>query len=177
MLMNNGLIIAIVSIVLVILLLVVFLYSFFYYLRRDVLLMWGIIRIQLGERLDKLPLLVEIVRGKGVDVAGLDELVETRAKLWAEGDFGKARVRLELMISQKIHELFSLLHKNEELKKDIYFLSQKKEIQEAGKEIDSLAESFNHKVRGYNGKVGFLLIRPIARLMGFKKLPIFEFEP
>lgn len=175
--MNNGSIIAVVTVVLVVALLVVFMYSYFYFLRRDVLLMWSVIRIQLGERLDKLPLLVELARGKGVDVSGLGELVETRAQLWKEAKFGKSRVKLELMISNKIHELFGLLHKNEELKKDIYFLSQKKEIQEAGVEIDSLTEAFNHKIRGYNGKVGFLLLRPLTRIMGFKKMPVFEFEP
>lgn len=174
--MNNSLIIGVVSFVMVVVVLVVFVYSYFYYLRRDIILLWENVLEKLGLRLDSIPMLIERARKNGFDVSGFEDLIVDRAETWADSGLSRKRISNELFISKRLKELMGLTKGNEVLKKDLYFLSQKKEIQELGKEIENLSESLNHKIRGYNGKVGFVVLRPLTALMKFDKLTVFEFE-
>jgi hypothetical protein len=175
--MNDAVIIFALSVLMLLLLAFIFLYYYLYLINKEMSSLWAIIRIKLGDRLDKLPLLLEVSRYNGVENSHVAELIKKRAEAWTIKDPDKKRVRLELEISHIINSFGSEAMKNDQVKKDLRFLSQKKEIHELGKQIEELGETYNHKARGYNKKISFVLIRPFTKLFGFSKAPIFEFEP
>jgi hypothetical protein len=129
-------------------------------------------------RLDKIPLLIEIVRKyEGHDPAVISQLISMRSEDWAESDPDVKKIQRNMMISQAMHKLLDSDKQIAALKKDTDFLSNRTEYFDLGKEIDRLCETYNSKVRHYNKLRGFILIRPFLAILKYRKLMVFEFEP
>jgi hypothetical protein len=166
--MTESLIVTIVTVVVLVLVLLTFVYFYFRAIREDVMNYWLLLVDKLRVRLDKIPNLIETVRRH---VEGKEdlllELAKARTETWPIA---------ELEVTGILHQAWGIAKEHEVLAKNTNFLSLKMEFKEINKEIEDMGEIYNHKIRKFNGKVGFILWRPMLRLMGFKKLPIFEFE-
>ncbi len=146
-------------------------------LQQEVMDEWNGIILKLHDRLDKIPLIVEMIRKfDGSKVSFLQEVVEFRSFLWPQNRPTKERVYQELNMSDKVHQLWDICQKNSELSRDTNFLSIKAAFQLQGQVIESLTEKYNEKVRRYNHLTQFLPLRPFSFLLGFRRFFIFEFE-
>jgi hypothetical protein len=174
--MTDAVIITGVSIILLLALFGVFLYYYLYFLEKEIINRWLDIKEKLNLRLDKIPMIIDILRRNQIENPIFNELISERAELWPLHEISKQRVQGELHVSHMLKQLFDL-GKTESISKDMHFLSQKKEIKELGQEIEELSEHLNEKVRAYNSKIDFVLLKPLANLLRFNRLPLFEFEP
>src|SRR5690606_3902581 len=108
---------------------------------------WKKLRRLMSIRLDLLPLLCERVRAVTPSVPPqlLHELVALRAQSWAIRSCNGEKVNTELSISQKIHEIQSIIGKSS----DVLLVATQREILEISKKIDEEVEIYNHKARTY----------------------------
>lgn len=175
--MDNTLI-GILSVVFLFILAIIFMFYHFRLLRAEIGDSWLEILIKLRKRLDKIPILVETVRTNiGGEEVLIKDIIALRGKSWPMDKVNKELVQNELFVSEKIHNVWGLVKHNENLKNDINFMALKTEFKEIGEEIDTMSLVYNEKVRKFNRSANFILIRPLLRLMGFKEMRVFEFEP
>ncbi len=174
--MNHALII-ILSFLVLLLVGVVFLFFHMKSLRGEVESAWLNLLDRLNVRLDKIPNLIETLRRLTEGQEKLFEsMIDLREKSWPLDQPDKERVHAELAVAGVLHQTWELSGKYEELKKDTNFLELRTEFKDTAKEIDDLTNIYNKKARHYNKSREFLLFKPFLLVLGFKRLPILEFE-
>lgn len=160
-----------------ILLIIAFTFLFLYFkgLKEDVHGFWVLMQAKIGLRLDKLPNLIETIRGnsKGQEQT-IAEIIKLRNEAWKVTDPSPKKVQLELNLSSDLHGIWDTLAKNGDLQNNVNFLAIRKEIIDLGREIDHMADEYNDKVLHYNKRVGWFL--PFAFVFGYRKMSVFEFE-
>lgn len=155
----------------------IFLFFYLRGLRGDVMAAWLEVMDQLNVRLDKIPNLIETLRRLTEGQQKLfDSMIELRARTWPLDQPNKERVYAELEVAGKFHECWELIQKFEALPKDTNFLEVRTEVKEVSEDIDRLTIAYNNKARHYNRSREFVLFKPLVLLLGFKRLPILEFE-
>jgi len=174
--MTESIIVIVVSVLVLLLLALTFVYFYFRSIKQEVSAYWEMVLQKLGVRLDKLPVLVETVRRyEGFNAEVLNNLTDARAKAWGTRG-GKERVHAELAVSSSLHKVWELTKSHGELNHDTSYLEVKMELKEIVLEIEEMGDVYNNKVRNFNKLAGFVLFKPFIGLMGFGKMPIFEFE-
>ncbi|MCA9373791.1 MAG: LemA family protein [Candidatus Gracilibacteria bacterium] len=172
----NNVVLVIISVLILLFLGAIFLFYTMKSLRTGVLMKWNDVMDALNLRLDKIPNLIETVKRFADDKKLFEELIELRGRLWQMEDPSKERVHGELEVANKIAVCLELAQKHPEIQKDTRFLEIKTELKDAIKEVDELTNRYNEKARAFNKKREFFLAKPLMMLMGFKRMPVLDFE-
>jgi hypothetical protein len=168
---------AILSIIVFLGFFLAFVLVYFSSLKSEIRQFWNILNDKLRIRLDKIPNLAETIKNSlNNQNENTNKIVEIREKSWPMETASKQKVNIELEISSVLHNLWSLEKTNKSLAQNINFLELKMEFKDISKEIDMEAEKYNAKVRMFNRLYENIVLKPLLRLMGFGRLPIFEFE-
>ena len=167
----------ILSVAAIILVLATFLYFFVDGMLSDLGVLWGELYKKLRLRLNKIPSLIETVRAHSTEYSDvIGEIIKLRSH-GLQDEFASAKkVQQELIITNKLKDLWAAPNKVQDLAKDVNFLSLKMEFKTIGGEIEDLVEKYNRKVRSYNNLVVSAWFLPFNLVFKFRKLPIFEFE-
>lgn len=173
----NQLVLIVLSLLILLFLGAIFLFFYMRGLRSDVMAAWFDVLERLNVRLDKMPNLIETLRRL---TQGQDDLfqamIELRSRTWLLDQPDKERVYAELEVVGKFHETWELAKKFDDLNKDTNFLEVRTEVKEVSTEIDQLTTVYNTKARRYNKSRDFALFKPLALALGFKRIPVLEFE-
>lgn len=172
----NNVVLVLISVLILLFLGAIFLFYSMKSLRSGVLQKWTIVMDALNVRLDKIPNLIETVRQFADDKKLFAELIELRGRLWQMEDPSKERVHGELEVANKIAVCLELAKKHPEMQKNTRFLEIRTELKDAIKEIDNLTDAYNKKARAFNKKREFFLAKPLMMIMGFKRMPVLDFE-
>lgn len=176
--MNQSALISVFSVVILLLIGLLFLYLYLWAVRDEIRAYWNLILDKMRIRNDMVPNLIETVRKYSKDEEKLlGSLTALRSKSWPMEAADPQKVNVELSLTDDLRNVWKLPQKIPALNVDTNFLSLKKDFHDLGKEIDDMVEVYNKKIRGFNGRVGFLLMRPFFMLVGLKKFSMFEFEP
>ncbi len=128
-------------------------------------------------RLDIIPCMIETVRRYAFSDATLvTHIIRLRANSWPIDELSVNKVQNELSMSAALHTLCEQAARNQDIQKDIHFLGLRAEIYDIGKNIEKLQDTYNQKIRLYNKKVNFFLLKPFLSPLGLHSMPIFEFE-
>lgn len=175
---KQSLIIAVFSIVVLFLIAVLFLYLHLKSVRDEIIAYWKSILDKMRIRNDMIPNLIETIRKyTKTEEKILMEMAQLRAKSWPIEQANGQKVNVELTLTNELHGVWKLPQKYPALNVDTNFLSLKKDFHDLGKEIDGMVDVYNKRIRSFNGRVGFILVRPFLALMRLKRFPVFEFEP
>lgn len=173
----NQVVLIILSLLVLLLIGAVFLFFYIGTLRTEALSSWTDVLERLNLRLDKIPNLIETLRRlERAEQKLFASLIELRERTWPLDKPDRERVHAELAVVGKLHECWQLPEKFEELRKDTAWLGLRTEFNDVGREIEEYTNKYNDKARHYNQSREFILFRPFTLAMGFRRLPILEFE-
>jgi len=175
---QQSFLISIFSFIVLVAIAVLFLYLHLKSLQDEIVSYWESVLEKMRIRNDMIPNLIETVRkfAKNEDKL-LDGLIQLRAKSWPMEEANGPKASAELSLTNDLHEVWQLPQKIPALNVDTNFLSLKKDFHELGQEIDEMVNVYNQKIRAFNARTGFVLLRPFFALMRMKRFQIFEFEP
>ncbi|MBP7058389.1 LemA family protein [Candidatus Gracilibacteria bacterium] len=175
--MQQQLLMGILSVLFLIIIGSIFLFFYFRSVRDEIEDFWITVLKKLRDRQDKIPRLIESIREiPGIDAVLINELITLRSSNWPITSHEKNKITNELLISQKIHQIWDLENSHPDLKKNIAFLAIKSEFKDCGSDLEKTLEVFNKKIRHYNKLRNFFLIRPFMWVLHYKKVLVFEFE-
>lgn len=175
--MNQSYLIAFFSFLVLLVLALLFLYLHLRSVREELVTYWNSILDKLRIRNDMVPNLIETIRKYTTDEEKLiNEMIALRSKSWPMEKADAQKVNVELSLTQALHEVWKLGQKIQALHLDTNFLSLKKDFHDLGQEIDGMTEDYNRRVRSFNKRVGFIVIRPFTAFLKLHRFPVFEFE-
>jgi LemA protein len=154
----------------------VFLYNRLVTLRQVVSQAWSDITVQLKQRHDLIPNLVETVKGYAAHERGtLDAVVQARnAAVAASGP--QAQAAAENMLSGALRQLFALAEAYPDLKASTNFLQLQADLADVENKIAAARRFFNNSVQEYNTAIQQFPAVLIAGSFGFTSREYFELE-
>ena len=166
----------IIGILAVIALLLIVLYNRLVSLRQTVNQAWSDISVQLKQRHDLVPNLVETVKGYAShERETLDEVVKARnAAIAASGP--DAQVQAENMLTGALRQLFALSESYPDLKANQNFLQLQSDLADIENKIAASRRFFNNSVQEYNASIQQFPAVLIAGSLGFTQGTFFELD-
>ena len=154
----------------------VFLYNRLVALRQTVNQSWSDISVQLKQRHDLVPNLVETVKGYAThERSTLEAVVNARnAAVAASGPAAQAQA--ENMLTGALRQLFALAEAYPDLKANQNFLQLQTELADLENKIAASRRFFNNAVQEYNTSIEQFPAVLIARNMGFQSREFFELD-
>lgn len=137
-------------------------------LQKDIHAAWSELLQKLRLRLDKIPRLVETIK-PFLPNEDFGYLMSLRTTLWQMNKPEAGRVQKELELGALLQNFIDAAGKNTELQRQTAYLAIVEELKLLHKEIETLTEKYNEKVRHYNDYLLFKIIR-------IKRMSIFETE-
>jgi LemA protein len=162
-------------IVLVVLYLIV-LYNRLVALRQTVNQSWSDISVQLKQRHDLVPNLVETVKGYATHERGTLEAVVAARNAAVAANGPAAQAQAENMLTGALRQLFALAEAYPDLKANQNFLQLQSELADLENKIASSRRFFNNAVQEYNTGIEQFPAVLIARNMGFQSREFFELD-
>lgn len=170
--MSTGTILLIIVVVAV--LFIITLYNRLVALRREYQNAFADIDVQLKQRYDLIPNLVETVKGYASHEKGLLEAV-TKARASAMGAAGITdKIKGEIALSGALTQLMAVSENYPDLKANQNFLSLQSELSDIENKIAASRRFFNNAVTEYNTAIEQFPAVLIARSFGFKETVMFE---
>jgi LemA protein len=166
----------VVGAIILIVLYVIFIYNRLVSLRQTVSQSWSDISVQLKQRHDLVPNLVETVKGYAAHERGtLDAVVKARnAAVAASGPANQAKA--ENMLTGALRQLFALSEAYPDLKANQNFLSLQSELSDIENKIAAARRFFNNAVSEYNAAIQQFPAVMIAGPLGFGERAFFELD-
>jgi LemA protein len=166
----------VVGAIILIVLYVIFIYNRLVSLRQTVSQSWSDISVQLKQRHDLVPNLVETVKGYAAHERGtLDAVVKARnAAVAASGPADQAKA--ENMLTGALRQLFALSEAYPDLKANQNFLSLQSELSDIENKIAAARRFFNNAVSEYNAAIQQFPAVMIAGPLGFGERAFFELD-
>jgi LemA protein len=166
----------VVGAIVLIVLYVIFIYNRLVSLRQTVSQSWSDISVQLKQRHDLVPNLVETVKGYAAHERGtLDAVVKARnAAVAASGPADQAKA--ENMLTGALRQLFALSEAYPDLKANQNFLSLQSELSDIENKIAAARRFFNNAVSEYNAAIQQFPAVMIAGPLGFGERAFFELD-
>lgn len=162
-------------IVLIVLFLIV-LYNRLVALRQTVRQAWGDVDVQLKQRYDLIPNLVETVKGYAShERETLDAVVQARNSAINAGNVHE-QAEAENMLTGALRQLFALSEAYPDLKANQNFLSLQSELSDVENKIAAARRFFNNSVQEYNTAIEQFPAVVMAGPFGFEKREYFEIE-
>jgi len=154
----------------------IFLYNRLVALRQTVNQSWSDISVQLKQRHDLVPNLVETVKGYAThERSTLEAVVNARnAAVAAQGPAAAAQA--ENMLTGALRQLFALAEAYPDLKANQNFLQLQSELADLENKIAASRRFFNNAVQEYNTGIEQFPAVLIARNMGFQSREFFELD-
>jgi len=154
----------------------IFLYNRLVALRQTVNQSWSDISVQLKQRHDLVPNLVETVKGYAThERSTLEAVVNARnAAIAAQGPAAQAQA--ENMLTGALRQLFALSEAYPDLKANTNFLQLQTELADLENKIAASRRFFNNAVQEYNTAIEQFPAVFIARNMGFQSREFFELD-
>jgi LemA protein len=154
----------------------IFLYNRLVALRQTVNQSWSDISVQLKQRHDLVPNLVETVKGYAThERSTLEAVVNARnAAVAAQGPAAQAQA--ENMLTGALRQLFALSEAYPDLKANQNFLQLQSELADLENKIAASRRFFNNAVQEYNTSIEQFPAVFIARNMGFQSREFFELD-
>lgn len=145
-------------------------------LRQRVGQAWSDVSVQLKQRHDLVPNLVETVKGYASHERGtLDAVIKARnAAASASGPAAQAQA--ENMLSGALRQLFALSEAYPDLKANQNFLSLQGELSDLENKIASARRFFNNAVSEYNASIQQFPAVLVAGMLGFSEREFFELD-
>ena len=162
-------------IVLVVLYLIV-VYNRLVALRQTVNQSWSDISVQLKQRHDLVPNLVETVKGYATHERGTLEAVVAARNAAVAANGPAAQAQAENMLTGALRQLFALSEAYPDLKANQNFLQLQSELADLENKIASSRRFFNNAVQEYNTGIEQFPAVLIARNMGFQSREFFELD-
>jgi LemA protein len=166
----------VIGAIVLIVLYVIFIYNRLVSLRQTVSQSWSDISVQLKQRHDLVPNLVETVKGYAAHERGtLDAVVKARnAAVAASGPADQAKA--ENMLTGALRQLFALSEAYPDLKANQNFLALQSELSDIENKIAAARRFFNNAVSEYNAAIQQFPAVMIAGPLGFAERTFFELD-
>ncbi|HMN87405.1 MAG TPA: LemA family protein [Bauldia sp.] len=166
----------VLGVIVLIALYLIFVYNRLVSLRQTVNQAWSDISVQLKQRHDLVPNLVETVKGYATHERGtLEAVVNARnAALAASGP--DAQAKAENMLTGALRQLFALAEAYPDLKANQNFLQLQADLSDLENKIAASRRFFNNAVQEYNASIQQFPAVLIARQMGFTERAFFELD-
>jgi LemA protein len=154
----------------------VFLYNRMVALRQTVNQAWADISVQLKQRHDLVPNLIETVKGYAAHERGtLDAVVQARnAAVAAAGP--EAQAKAENMLTGALRQLFALAEAYPNLKANENFLRLQSDLADLENKIAAARRFFNNAVQEFNSAIQQFPMVLIAGPLGFTDRTFFELD-
>jgi LemA protein len=166
-----------IAVVVVIALAVIVLYNQLILRRNRVDNAWAQIDVQLKQRYDLIPNLVETVKGYAKHEAGTFEKV-TQARNMAVNATGvEAQAQAENMLTGALKSLFAVAEAYPELKANTSFLDLQHKLSEVEQKIAYARQFYNDSVMTFNTAIQTFPANVLAGMFGFAVREYFEAEP
>lgn len=170
--MSAGLVILILLVVAG--LIVALVYNRLVALRQTTRQAWGDIDVQLKQRHDLVPNLVETVKGYAEhEKETLERVIEARNKALQAGDLHD-QAEAENLLSGALRQLFALAEAYPDLKANTNFLALQNELADLENRIAAARRFFNNAVAEYNTAIEQFPAVLLARPFGFGEKEFFE---
>jgi LemA protein len=166
----------IVGVIVVIALLAIVIYNRLVALRQTVNQAWSDISVQLKQRHDLVPNLVETVKGYAAHERGtLDAVVQARnAAVAASGP--EAQAKAENLLTGALRQIFALAEAYPDLKANQNFLQLQAELSDLENKIAASRRFFNNAVQEYNTATQSFPAVLFAGALGFSGREFFELD-
>lgn len=172
--MSFGLILLILIVALIIFVIAV--YNRLVALRQTCRQAWGDVDVQLKQRHDLIPNLVETVKGYAAhEKDTLEAVVQARNSAVAAGNVGEQGAA-EGMLTAALGKLFALAEAYPDLKADGTFLRLQSALQDVENKIAAARRFFNNAVAEYNTAQEQFPAALFARQLGFEPRDYFELQ-
>ena len=166
----------VIGAIVVIALFLIVLYNRMVALRQTVRQAWADITVQLKQRHDLVPNLVETVKGYAAHERGtLDAVVKARNAAVAAGDPG-AQAKAENMLTGALRQLFALAEAYPDLKANQNFLRLQSDLADVENKIAAARRFFNNAVQEFNTAIQQFPMVLVAGPFGFTASGFFELE-
>jgi LemA protein len=170
--MNLGLVLLIIIVVVGVILVLV--YNRLVALRQTCNQAWGDIDVQLKQRHDLIPNLVETVKGyAGHERGTLEAVVAARNAAMAAGDV-KDLAQAESMLTGALRQLFALAEAYPDLKANTNFLQLQRELADIENKVAAARRFFNNAVAEFNTAQEQFPAAIFASQFGFAPRDFFE---
>ncbi|MEO6338503.1 MAG: LemA family protein [Caulobacteraceae bacterium] len=132
------------------------------------------IDVQLKQRRDLIPSLVETVKGYASHEAGTLEAVTAARNAAASASTVEGKVVAENMLTGALRQMFAVAEAYPDLKANANFMQLQAEITDIENKLAASRRFFNNAVGDYNGAVQALPAVLFAASMGFKAREFFD---
>jgi LemA protein len=156
-------------------LVVILIYNRLVALRQTTRQAWGDIDVQLKQRHDLVPNLVETVKGYAAhEKETLENVVKARQTAIDVSGSTKELAQAENMLSGALRQLFALAESYPDLKANTNFLELQTELADLENKIAAARRFFNNAVAEYNTAIEQFPAVVLANSFGFKAEDFFE---
>ncbi len=155
-------------------LVIVMIYNRLVALRQTTRQAWGDIDVQLKQRHDLVPNLVETVKGYASHESETLERVVAARQQAVDANSTKELAQAENMLSGALRQLFALSEAYPDLKANQNFLSLQNELADLENKIAAARRFFNNAVAEYNTAIEQFPAVVLANSFGFKEEEFFE---
>lgn len=165
----------ILGLIVVVGLVVILIYNRLVALRQTTRQAWGDIDVQLKQRHDLVPNLVETVKGYAAhEKETLENVVKARQTAIDVSGSTKELAQAENMLSGALRQLFALAESYPDLKANTNFLELQTELADLENKIAAARRFFNNAVAEYNTAIEQFPAVVLANSFGFKAEEFFE---
>jgi LemA protein len=145
-------------------------------LRQTVSQSWSDISVQLKQRHDLIPNLVETVKGYAAHERGTLEAVVNARNAAVAASGPEAQAKAENLLTGALRQLFALAEAYPDLKANQNFLALQSELSDVENKIAAARRFFNNSVQEYNASIQQFPAVLFARQMGFAEREFFELD-
>ncbi len=166
----------IIGVIVVIALYLIIIYNRLVGLRQRASQAWSDISVQLKQRHDLVPNLVETVKGYAAHERGtLEAVTQARNAAVAAAD-PAAQAKAENMLSGALRQLFALSEAYPDLKANQNFLQLQSDLSDIENKIAAARRFFNNAVSEFNASIQQFPAVLIAGSLGFQQRDFFELD-
>ncbi len=166
----------ILAIVVVIALYAIMLYNRMVSLRQVVNQAWSDISVQLKQRHDLVPNLVETVKGYAAHERGTFEAVTQARNAAVAASSPEAQAKAENMLTGALRQLFAVAEAYPDLKANQNFLQLQSDLSDLENKIAAARRFFNNAVQEFNTAIQSFPMVLVAGPMGFTQRTFFEVD-
>ena len=154
----------------------IFMYNRMVSLRQTVSQAWSDISVQLKQRHDLVPNLVETVKGYAAHERGTLEAVVNARNAAVAASGPEAQAKAENMLTGALRQLFALAEAYPDLKANQNFLQLQSDLSDIENKIAAARRFFNNAVQEFNTAIQSFPAVLIAGQMGFHEREFFELD-
>jgi LemA protein len=165
-----------IGVIVVIALFLIVIYNRLVSLRQIVNQAWSDISVQLKQRHDLIPNLVETVKGYAAHERGTLEAVTNARNAAVAASGPQAQAAAENMLTGALRQLFALAENYPDLKASQNFLQLQSDLADVENKIAASRRFFNNSVQEYNAAIQQFPAVLIAGSLGFTERTFFDLD-